>query len=44
MSVVLVLVVVAFGTAVASLAGRCPVTLPVFVLSLIELIRVYPLR
>ncbi len=37
------LVVGAFATALASLAGKCPLVAPVLLLSLVELLRILPL-
>lgn len=41
-SVLFVWAIVAFGTAVAALAGRCPVGVPVLLLIIVELLRLLP--
>lgn len=43
-TLVCLLALCAFGGAVLALMGRCPVTVPVLLLSIAELLRCVPLR
>jgi hypothetical protein len=43
LTVLFVLIVAAFGTAIASAIGKCPVWVPLILLCVVELIRVLPL-
>jgi hypothetical protein len=44
MSILLVLTVIAFICAIIAFSGQIPVTVAAFLLALIELIRVWPLK
>jgi hypothetical protein len=44
MTISCVLAIVAFGTAIASLMGKCPLTVPVLMLAIVEVLRCLPLR
>ncbi len=44
LTVTFLLVLIAFALVIASAVGRCPLWIPVLLLSLVELLRVIPLR
>lgn len=43
-SLVCVLAIIAFGTAIASLMGKCPLSVPVLMLAIVALLQCLPLR
>lgn len=43
-SVLVALVVVTFIVAIVAAAGKCPVTVPVILLAIIELIKILPIK